>query len=165
MTKRQNASSSPADMTAIAEPENLRPKSETSEPEADSLDNAALRRCVKAWHRNFNLASINPSDDRLNSLDSGADTVFASEQGALAFCEAMTLLVSYENIRDFIACITMACSSRCSIRTSAASFSVQPKSPRPSSRRSPNRRPRPHDFFLKTALFSVQNGRFLAIVY
>lgn len=76
-------------------------------PESENLDNQALDRCIKAWHRTFDLASINPKDETLDVLNE-KDTLFAREQGALAFRDAMPLLVGYDNIRDFIACTTYA---------------------------------------------------------
>lgn len=76
-------------------------------PESENIESEALDRCIKAWHRTFDLASINPKDETLDVLDE-KDTLFAREQGALAFRDAMPLLVGYENIRDFIACTTYA---------------------------------------------------------
>jgi hypothetical protein len=115
MTQLQNSPSSPAGSAATAEHENPKPgpqnpqtEPQSLQPESKNLNNQALDRCIKAWHRNFNLASINPRDESLNFLDVDAATVFAGEQGALAFREAMPLLISYENIRDFIACTTYA---------------------------------------------------------
>ena len=108
MIELQNSASSSAASTAADEPENPQSEHQTPKPKSNNHGNEALQRCIKAWHRNFDLASINPRDDRLNFLDTDADTVFAAEQGALAFREAMPLLVSYENIRDFIACTTYA---------------------------------------------------------
>lgn len=101
--------SSPTDSSVAAdESENPQAEPQTLQPESENLNNPALERCINAWHRNFDLASINPRDESLNFLDNDAATVFAGEQGALAFREAMPLLVSYENIRDFIACTTYA---------------------------------------------------------
>jgi hypothetical protein len=115
MTQLQNSSSPSAGSAATAEHENPKPgpqnpqtDSQSLQPESKNLNNQALDRCIKAWHRNFNLASINPRDESPNFLDVDAATVFAGEQGALAFREAMPLLISYENIRDFIACTTYA---------------------------------------------------------
>jgi hypothetical protein len=113
--KRLQKSSSSAGSAATAEHENPQPgphdpqtDPQSLQPESENLNNQALDRCIKAWHRNFNLASINPRDQSLNFLDVDAASVFAGEQGALAFREAMPLLISYENIRDFIACTTYA---------------------------------------------------------
>jgi hypothetical protein len=140
MTKRLNASSSSADTTATAEPENPQSEPENLQSESVDLSNKALQRCIKAWHRNFNLASINPSDPSLNCLADDDGTVFASEQGALAFRESMPLLVGYENIRDFIACTTYAMLTKildqdecrgllAAAKIAMALFKAQPKPP------------------------------------
>jgi hypothetical protein len=99
MTRRKKSSSS-ASSTAIAEPENPQPKSENSK-------NRALDRCVKAWQRTFDLASIDPDNDGFAPPDDDSSS-FAREQASLAFRDAMPPLAGYENIRDFIACTTYA---------------------------------------------------------
>lgn len=108
MTQLKICSSLSDGFVTAAESENPQAESQNLQPESKNLNNQALERCINAWHRNFDLASINPRDESLNFLDSGTATVFAGEQGALAFREAMPLLISYENIRDFIACTTYA---------------------------------------------------------
>lgn len=97
MTKPHNASASsigPAE-TAIAENLHL---------ENDHINNEALERCVNAWHRCFELASINPNDENLHCVEDTDENLFAFEQAANAYRDAMPLLAGYENIRDFIAC-------------------------------------------------------------
>lgn len=99
MTKPRNASSSSTDSTNKPESENLRSQTE-------HFDHEALERCAKAWHRFFELASIDPRDENLNCIEDNDHNVFAIEQAAKAYRDAMPLLLSYENIRDFIACTT-----------------------------------------------------------
>ena len=99
MTRSRSTSSSSTASSNNAESEN--PRSEN-----DHINNEALERCVNAWHRNFKLASINPTDDNLHCMEDNDDNVFAFEQGANAYRDAMPLLAGYENIRDFIACTT-----------------------------------------------------------
>jgi hypothetical protein len=99
MTKPRNASESSTTSAETATTEN--PQSQT-----EHFDNEALERCVNAWHRNFKLASINPSDDNLHCVEDNDENVFAIEQAGNAYRDAMPLLLSYENIRDFIACTT-----------------------------------------------------------
>jgi hypothetical protein len=100
MTLPSIESSSLAGSTETATAENL-------QPQPVNPRNPALERCIKAWNRTYNLASINPKDESLNYLDEGdQDEVFAREQGANGFREALPMLTGYENIRDFIACVT-----------------------------------------------------------
>jgi len=133
MTKVRNASSSSAGTTAIAEPKN-------QGPEPDSLNNAAIKRCTKAWERTFDLASIHPDDESLAVV--GDEDEFAAERAAMAFREALPPLVGYENIRDFIACVTYGMlnatlqSDECRDLLGAAKIAVailksQPKPPIP----------------------------------
>jgi hypothetical protein len=93
MPRLQKSSSSSASSVAPAESENR--------------NNEALDRCMKAWQRTFDLASIDPDDDSLAPPDDDS-TYFASKQASLAFRDAMPPLAGYENIRDFIACTTYA---------------------------------------------------------
>jgi hypothetical protein len=76
-------------------------------PESENRNNAALDRCVKAWQRTFDLASIDEDDDSLAPPDNNS-TFFARTQASLSFRDAMPPLSGYENIRDFIACTTYA---------------------------------------------------------
>jgi len=97
MTKPRNTSASSTDSGNKAESENLQSQTE-------HFDNEALERCSKAWHRFFDLASIDPRDENLNCIEDNERNAFAIEQAANAYRDAMPLLLSYENIRDFIAC-------------------------------------------------------------
>ncbi len=97
MTKPRNASASSTTSAETSTAENLH-------LENDHINNEALERCVNAWHRNFKLASIDPTDDNLHCAEDTDENVFAVEQGANAYRDAMPLLAGYENIRDFIAC-------------------------------------------------------------
>ena len=122
MTQLQIRTSPSASSVSVADSENLNAESQTSEsPEVDSskpdpddrdefASNEAIDRCIKAWHRTFGLASINPEDEEFSLLDEHDD--FACEQAAMSFREAMPTLAGYENIRDFIACITYAMLNR-----------------------------------------------------
>jgi hypothetical protein len=100
MTRLQKSSSSSASSAAATE-------SETPKAESENRNNDALDRCVKAWQRTFDLASIDPDDDSLAPPDDDS-TYFARKQANLAFRDAMPPLAGYENIRDFIACTTYA---------------------------------------------------------
>lgn len=133
MTKRRNVSSSSAASAATAESDN--PQSES-----DTLNNEAIQRCADAWQRTFDLASIKPDDESLALVDEDDD--FASEQAAIAFREALPPLAGYENIRDFIACVTYAMVNgnlywaECHEFLAAAKIAMallkaQPKSPTP----------------------------------
>jgi mannose/fructose-specific phosphotransferase system component IIA len=82
---------------------------EDLQSESDNPLNAVLERCMKAWNRNYELASISPKHEGLNNCDeTNEDEIFARLQGAKAFRAALPMLVGYENIRDFIACVTYA---------------------------------------------------------
>lgn len=140
MTKRRNASSSSVGSSAIAETEN-------PQYESDNLNNVALQRCIKAWDRTFDLASINPDDDSLDCLGED-DTVFAREQGALAFRDAMPSWSATKTSAISSPAQHMPCSRTSSRWTSAASSSKQPKSAIPAA-----------EIVLKTAPFTVQIGR------
>ena len=69
--------------------------------------NEAVERCLQAWNRTYNLASIDPSDTRLTPTSDREDS-FAREQGSIAFRDAMPPLAGEDNIGDFIACTTYA---------------------------------------------------------
>ena len=118
MTQLQICTSPSASSVSVADSENLNvksPEADSSKPESakpdpvdrDESDSVqAIDRCIKAWHRTFDLASINPKDEQLPLL--GEDDDFACEQAAMSFRQAMPPLAGYENIRDFIACIVYA---------------------------------------------------------
>jgi hypothetical protein len=58
----------------------------------------ALKRCCAAWKHAY--------DAYMEGKDGSEFTeVFAAHDAGPAFCKAMPLLVGYENIRDFIACV------------------------------------------------------------
>jgi len=117
MTQLQIYTSPSVSLISVADSKNLNAESQKSEssevdasnPNPDDRDqfasNEAIDRCIKAWHRTFDLASINPEDEELPLLD---ENDFACEQAAMSFRESMPTLAGYENIRDFIACITYA---------------------------------------------------------
>jgi hypothetical protein len=60
-------------------------------------DNAAVRRCIRAWNRAHRKA--------LNEYETDSDAKTMADQ---AYLNAMPPLAGYENIRDFIACVTYA---------------------------------------------------------
>ncbi len=100
MTKRRNTSTSSTTSAELAAAENLQSQTE-------HFDNEAVERCVGAWHRDYELASINPKHEDLDNLDQDDDDEeFARQHGANAYRNAMPLPLSYEDIRDFIACTT-----------------------------------------------------------
>jgi hypothetical protein len=118
MTQLQICSSPSAGPLAAAESETLKTESletdgaQADSPEAESEDRDEVRsldaidRCVKVWHRTFDLASTDPEDEKLSLFDKDDD--FAWKQAAKSFRSAMPPLAGYDNIRDFIACITYA---------------------------------------------------------
>jgi hypothetical protein len=80
---------------------------ENPNPKADNPKNPALERCIKAWNRTYDLASINPKHESLDHFEENdVDELFARQQGANAFRSALPIIAGYENIRDFIACVT-----------------------------------------------------------
>jgi hypothetical protein len=60
-------------------------------------ENAAVARCIRAWHR----------AQRKESAAGGSDYK-SSCAGNIAYLRAIPSLAGYENIRDFIACVTFA---------------------------------------------------------
>jgi hypothetical protein len=72
-----------------------------------SPKNDSVERCLQAWNRTYNLASIDPSDTRL-APTSDLEDRFVREQGSIAFRDAMPPLVGDHNIGDFIACTAYA---------------------------------------------------------
>jgi hypothetical protein len=79
----------PASQPVSAPAPKLRPDSANARP--------ALKRCMAAWRRAFNAYMVDSDPDSM-------DKVFAAHEADQAYCNAMPLLSSYENIRDFIAC-------------------------------------------------------------
>ena len=79
----------PALEPASAPAPRLRPDSANARP--------ALKRCLAAWRRAFNAYMVDSDGD-------STDKVFAAHEADKAYCNAMPILSSYENIRDFIAC-------------------------------------------------------------
>ncbi|MGA2443206.1 MAG: hypothetical protein ABSH08_19810 [Tepidisphaeraceae bacterium] len=69
---------------------------ETANP-GRSGENAAVARCIRAWHR----------AQRKESAAGGSDYK-SSCAGNIAYLRAIPSLAGYENIRDFIACVTFA---------------------------------------------------------
>jgi hypothetical protein len=79
----------PAQQPMNAPAPRLRPDSANARP--------ALKRCLAAWRRAFNAYMVDSDGD-------STDKVFAAHEADKAYCNAMPILSSYENIRDFIAC-------------------------------------------------------------
>ena len=75
--------------------------SAAAEPESQALerpsDNAAIHRCLRAWQRAY-AKKFNECEDEYD----------AEKEGLKAFSRAMPPLAGYENVRDFIACVTYA---------------------------------------------------------
>lgn len=76
----------------------------TDEPDCESPDrpaeNAAVARCIRAYQRAYK--------KELASLDKGNSNYPSERAGRKAYLRAMPPLAGYENIRDFIACVTYA---------------------------------------------------------
>jgi hypothetical protein len=60
-------------------------------------DNPAVNRCIRAWNRAYN-AEFADSDDEFE----------AEKAGLRAYCRLMPPLAGYDNICNFIACVTYA---------------------------------------------------------
>ena len=73
----------------------------TDELEADdpgrSSENAAVARCIRAWHRAQKKESANGTSDYKSQC-----------AGNIAYLRAAPPLSGYQNVRDFIACVTFA---------------------------------------------------------
>jgi hypothetical protein len=104
MKNARNTSSSSAGATSTVPAENPQPGLEDAQSDFVSLNHEAIKRCTKAWKRTFDLASIHPDDESLALV--GEEDEFAFQRAGIAFCEALPPLIGYENIRDFIACVT-----------------------------------------------------------
>ena len=82
-----------------------------------ALSNPAVARCDLAWERIYDLVSTSsndpndapsePNEDQEEEGDND-DDFFARQRAALAFRLAMPPLSGYQNIQDFIACVTYA---------------------------------------------------------
>jgi len=74
---------------------------ETPEPESNAPDrptqNSAVARCLRAWQRAYKKACAEGDSD-----------FKAKCAGDRAFLRSMPALSGYDNIRDFIACVTYA---------------------------------------------------------
>jgi hypothetical protein len=74
---------------------------EADKPEPNTLErptqNAAVARCLRAWQRTYKKAISDDEDDYQ-----------AKCEGDRAFLRAMPPLSGFDNIRDFIACVTYA---------------------------------------------------------
>ena len=90
----------------MAEPEQELITEETESEESESehpdrpSDNPSVGRCIRAWNRAY--------QKKLKELDEDEDDFEAEEAGKHAYLRAMPPLAGYENIRDFIACVTYA---------------------------------------------------------
>ena len=69
---------------------------ETANPDRPS-ENAAVARCTRAWHRAQKKESSNGGSDYKSQC-----------AGNIAYLRAVPPLQGFENIRDFIACVTFA---------------------------------------------------------
>jgi hypothetical protein len=90
----------------MAEPEQrfINEETESEEPESEHpdrpSDNPSVARCIRAWNRAYH--------KKLKELDEDEDDFEAEEAGKRSYLRAMPPLAGYENIRDFIACVTYA---------------------------------------------------------
>jgi hypothetical protein len=77
-------------------------ESESTAAEQNAIErptqNAAIIRCLRAWQRAYNKNIAKPECDEFH----------AKRAGDRAFLRAMPPLSGYDNIRDFIACVTYA---------------------------------------------------------
>jgi hypothetical protein len=100
---------------------------ENRPPEPGDTKNAALERCVKAWNRTHDLASINPKHESLDRPDEiNEDEIFAREQGARAFRDALPVM---KTSVISLPVSPMRCSWTFSPLTNVINCSKQPKSP------------------------------------
>src|SRR3984957_14911018 len=67
---------------------------------SDSPQNDAVERCNRAWQRAYNKEAAD--------IDEDEDTYPAKKAGNAAYRRAMPPLSGYQNICDFIACVTNA---------------------------------------------------------
>ena len=116
-----------ADHTALIDP----PDSES--PDRPS-ENAAVARCIRAWQRTYNkeIADLDEDDSRYH----------AERAGRKAYLRAMPPLAGYENIRDFIACVTYAELTEVLVHSEAAHFLDSAKVAVAAVRREPSREPK-----------------------
>lgn len=77
----------------------------SSKTAAPGLSNPAVARCAKAWERAYQRYLSAPTNH-----DKAAEDLefFASEEGEVAFRNALPPLSGEDNIRDFIACVAYA---------------------------------------------------------
>jgi hypothetical protein len=84
-------------MAKSKELESSKPAKPDYPPSRDTLDNAAVDRCIRAWNRAWNKALANGDSDYESRC-----------AGNKEFLHAMPPLAGRENIRNFIACVTEA---------------------------------------------------------
>lgn len=79
-----------------------KPEPEESEPDNPDRpsDNPSVLRCIRAWNRAYR--------KKLNELDEDESDYPATEAGKRYYLRAMPPLAGYQNISDFIACVTYA---------------------------------------------------------
>jgi hypothetical protein len=87
------------DKSALCETENEIESGESESPDRPS-DNRVVVRCMRAYSRAYN--------KKLAELDEDESDFRAREAGSHAYLCAMPPVSGYENIRDFIACVTYA---------------------------------------------------------
>jgi hypothetical protein len=82
--------------TTESDPESFDEESEAKYPDRPS-DNPSVSRCIRAWNRAYH-----------KKLDEDESDNEAEEAGKRHYLRAMPPLAGYENVRDFIACVTYA---------------------------------------------------------
>jgi hypothetical protein len=91
---------------AMSEPEKEITAEETGNEESEEQspdrpsDNPSVSRCIRAWNRAYR--------KKLHELDEDESDYEAKEAGKRYFLRAMPPLAGYQNITDFIACVTFA---------------------------------------------------------
>jgi hypothetical protein len=88
---------SETDESAVCGSENEIESGEPESPDRPS-DNRVVLRCMRAYSRGYN--------KKLAELDEDESELRAKEAGSHAYLCAMPPVSGYENIRDFIACVT-----------------------------------------------------------
>ena len=73
-----------------------------SAPAGGPLDNPAVARCIRAWHRAYKKEIAD------SEIEEGESLYPAEKAGNMAYINCLPPLAGRENIRNFIACVTQA---------------------------------------------------------
>jgi hypothetical protein len=88
-------------------------ESESNYPDRPS-DNPSVGRCIRAWNRAYH--------KKLDELDEDENDYEAEKAGKRYYLRAMPPVAGFENIRDFIACVTYASTIEIITRPEAVHF-------------------------------------------